>query len=66
MAEVQPIPEGCEAAIPYRCVKSGSDTIDFYRRTFGATQKHRLEDPRKKNLSVEEMKRRDARIFGGA
>ena len=45
MAKVKPIPEGYEAAIPYLCVKNGSDAIDFYRRAFGATEKYRIDDP---------------------
>jgi uncharacterized glyoxalase superfamily protein PhnB len=69
MAKVKPIPEGYEAAIPYLCVKNGSEAIDFYRRAFGATEKYRMEDSsgtRKEDLSVEEMKSRAAKLFGGA
>jgi PhnB protein len=45
MAKVKSIPEGYEAAIPYLCVKNGSDVIDFYRRAFGAIEKYRIADP---------------------
>jgi PhnB protein len=62
MARVKPIPEGYEAAIPYLCVKGGSDAIDFYRRAFGATEKYRMEDPSGK-IGHAELHIRDAVIM---
>jgi PhnB protein len=62
MAKVKPIPEGYEAAIPYLCVKNGSDAIDFYRRAFGAIEKYRMEDPSGK-IGHAEMRIGDAVIL---
>jgi PhnB protein len=76
MSRVKPVPEGYEAAIPYICVKKGSEAIDFYRRAFGAVEKYRIADSSGKIghaelrigdavISEEEMKKRAAAQFGG-
>jgi len=62
MAKVRPIPEGYEAAIPYLCVKNGSDAVDFYRHAFGAIEKYRIEDPSGK-IGHAEMRIGDAVIL---
>ena len=43
MSAVRPIPEGKEGAVPYLCVRGGSEAIDFYVRAFGAVESFRME-----------------------
>jgi PhnB protein len=39
------IPEGYRTATPYLIVKGAAEAIDFYKRTFGATELLRMADP---------------------
>jgi PhnB protein len=41
----KPIPEGYHSATPYLIVKGAAEAIDFYKRTFGATETFRMADP---------------------
>ena len=45
MATTKPIPEGYHSATPYLIVKGAAEAIDFYKRTFGATETFRMADP---------------------
>jgi PhnB protein len=42
----KPIPEGYHSATPYLIVKGAAEAIDFYKRTFGATESLRMADPK--------------------
>src|SRR5215470_14437413 len=44
-SKVKPIPDGCESAAPYLCVKDAAAAIEFYKKAFGATEEYRLTDP---------------------
>ena len=39
---VQPIPSGCEAPIPYLVVRGAAKAIEFYKQPFGATELTRM------------------------
>ena len=39
------IPEGYRTATPYLIIKGAAEAIDFYKRTFGATELLRMADP---------------------
>ena len=41
----KPIPEGYRTATPYLIVKGAAEAIEFYKRTFGATELMRMADP---------------------
>jgi uncharacterized glyoxalase superfamily protein PhnB len=41
---VKPIPDGCQAVIPYLIVADPAATIDFLVRAFGAVEKERFGD----------------------
>ena len=40
----KPVPEGYRTATPYLIVKGAADAIEFYKRTFGATEIMRMAD----------------------
>ncbi len=43
--KAKPIPDGCEGAVPYICVKDGAAAIEFYKKALGATEVMRLAQP---------------------
>ena len=40
----KPVPEGYRTATPYLIVKGAADALEFYKRTFGATEMLRMAD----------------------
>jgi PhnB protein len=45
MANVKPIPEGYHTITPSLTCKHAAKAIDFYKKAFGAKEKHRMEGP---------------------
>ncbi len=45
MSGTNPIPQGCEHAIPHLVVQGASDAIDFYKNAFGAEEICRMPSP---------------------
>jgi len=45
MADVKPIPEGCEGPIPHLVVEGCSDALGFYARALGAEERMRMPGP---------------------
>lgn len=45
MADVKPVPDGMDAAIPHLIVDGASEAIDFYKKAFGATEISRAPAP---------------------
>lgn len=41
----KPIPDGYRTATPYLIIKGAADAIEFYKKTFGATELLRMADP---------------------
>ncbi len=44
-AKVKPIPDGSNVVTPYLCVSNAADSIEFYKKVFGATETLRLTGP---------------------
>ena len=45
MSEVKKIPEGYHSITPALIVKDGNAAIEFYKKGFGAEERHRMESP---------------------
>jgi uncharacterized glyoxalase superfamily protein PhnB len=45
MADVKPIPEGCEGMIPHLIVKGAEQALEFYSKAFGAEEVMRVPSP---------------------
>jgi PhnB protein len=45
---VKPIPEGYHTVTPYLAVNDAAKAIEFYKRAFGAEEKHRMDGPQGK------------------
>ncbi len=50
---VKPIPDGYHAVTPYLVVEGAAKAIDFYKKVFGATEKHRMAGPDGKVMHAE-------------
>jgi PhnB protein len=50
---VKPIPEGYHTVTPYLAVNDGAKAIEFYKRAFGAEERHRMEGPQGKIAHAE-------------
>lgn len=42
---VKPIPDGFHSITPYLAVKNAAEAIEFYKRAFGARERHRMPMP---------------------
>jgi uncharacterized glyoxalase superfamily protein PhnB len=56
MANVKPIPDGMETAIPHLVVKGGSEAIEFYKTAFGAEELSRTPASDGKRILHAELK----------
>ncbi|HLK92783.1 MAG TPA: VOC family protein [Polyangia bacterium] len=53
MAEVKAIPEGFRTVTPFLSVNGASEAIDFYKKAFGAEERHRTPTPDGKVMHAE-------------
>lgn len=62
MANVKPIPEGYHSVTPYLIIKGAAAAIDFYKKSFGATEVLRMDGPGGKIMHAE-LQIGDSRIM---
>ena len=60
---VKSIPEGYHSVTPYLIVKGAAAAIDFYKKTFGATELFRMPDASGKLVGHAEIKIGDSHIM---
>jgi uncharacterized glyoxalase superfamily protein PhnB len=56
MANVNPIPAGCEGLIPHLVCDNCTAAIDFYKKAFGAEESYRMPAPDGKRLMHAEIR----------
>jgi uncharacterized glyoxalase superfamily protein PhnB len=56
MANVKPIPEGCEGLIPHLVVDNAAEAIEFYTKAFGAQEIYRAAMPDGKKIMHAEVR----------
>ena len=45
MSAVQPVPDGYRSVTPYLTISGAADAIEFYKESFGATERSRMTAP---------------------
>src|SRR6476661_2481015 len=61
----QPIPQGYHSVTPYLRCRDAAAAIDFYKKAFGAEERHRLTGPDGKTIMHAEIKIGDSLLMLG-
>jgi PhnB protein len=62
---VRPIPEGFHSITPYLSIKGAAQAIEFYKKAFGAQERHQFMDPDGKTVRHAEIAIGDSIIMLG-